>query len=246
LSARAALTARAADDYKRAMRAPISAPLTIVAAAAISLAGAAGCASRSALRSPETAVEAFAEALEAQDYHEAYRMLSAEYRAEITEDELRSRLERNPAERDELVALMARPAAETEITAEVPYGDGEVLHLRFEGGRWRLVGNVFDFYDQSTPRAAIRSFIRAIERRRYDVVLRFVPNADREGMTAERLRASFEGESREEIARLLENLRASIESPITQSGDHATMPYGERFTVELLFEDGVWKIQDPE
>jgi hypothetical protein len=227
------------------MRAPTSAHVTIAAALAAVLGGG-GCAGRSARRSPETAVEAFADALRERDYHGAYRMLSAEYRAQVTEDELRERLERNPAERDELSALMARPTEETEITAEVPYGDGEVLHLRFEGGRWRLVGNVFDFYDQSTPRAALRSFIRAIERERYDVVLRFVPNADREGMTEAQLREAWQGENREAIARLLENLRASVENPITQNGNHATMPYGERFTVELLFEDGVWKIEDPE
>ena len=42
-----------------------------------------------------------------------------------------------------------------------------------------IASNVVDFYDQSTPRAALRSFVRAMERERYDVVLRMVPNADR-------------------------------------------------------------------
>ncbi len=207
---------------------------------------AAGGCGRGGHRTPESALEAFSEALRERDYASAYRLLAKEYRAEVTLHEFRERLERNPEERDELSALLARPAGESRITAEVPYGDGEVLRLRFEGGRWRLVGNVFDFYDQSTPRAALRSFVRAIERRRYDVVLRFVPNADREGMTEERLREAWEGPSREAIARLVENLRANLDNPITRTGDHATMPYGDRFTAELLFEDGVWKVQDPE
>jgi hypothetical protein len=210
------------------------------------LAGSSGCAGRSAMRTPETAVEAFAEALREGNHGEIHDMLSAEYRASVSVDELGERLERNPAEREELSALMAHPTGETEITAEVPYGNGEVLRLRFEDGQWRLVGNVFDFYDQSTPRAALRSFVRAIERERYDVVLHFVPNADREGVTEDQLREAMEGDGREAIARLLENLRASLDNPITQNGDHATMPYGERFTAELLFEDGVWKIEDPE
>ena len=236
---------RPRSDYKRRMRARTSAHVAI-ATALFALAGSSGCAGRSAMRTPEAAVEAFAEALREGDHGDIHRMLSAEYRERVSEDELRERLERNPAEREELSALMAHPTGETDITAEVPFGHGEVLRLRFEDGRWRLVGNVFDFYDQSTPRAALRSFVRAIERERYDVVLRFVPNADREGVTEEQLRAAWEGEGREAIARLLENLRASLDNPITQSGDHATMPYGERFTAELLFEDGVWKVEDPE
>ncbi len=210
------------------------------------LVAAGACGGRASHRTPESALEAFAGALREGDYAAAHRLLAADYRAEVSVDELRDRLERNPEERDELARLLARPAGESEITAEVPYGDGETLRLRFERGRWRLVGNVFDFYDQSTPRAALRSFVRAIERGRYDVVLRFVPNADREGMTEEHLREAWEGPSRESIARLVENLRASLENPITRTGDHATMPYGDRFTAELLFEDGVWKIQDPE
>jgi hypothetical protein len=228
------------------MRARTSAHVATVATTLAAAMIAGGCGARSALRSPETAVQAFADALREHDYPRAYALLSAEYRAQVTEDELRERLERNPAERDELAALMARPTGESDVTAEVPFGDGEVLRLRFEGGRWRLVGNVFDFYDQSTPRAALRSFVRAIERERYDIVLRFVPNADREGMTEERLREAWQGDDREAIARLLENLRASLDNPITQNGNHATMPYGERFTVEMLYEDGVWKIEDPE
>lgn len=209
------------------------------------LVSASGCA-RGRHRTPESALEAFSRALRDRDYESAHRLLAAEYRSEVSVEELRDRLERNPDERKELAALLARPSGESEVTAEVQYGDGEVLRLRFEGGRWRLVGNVFDFYDQSTPRAALRSFVRAIERRRYDVVLRFVPDADRDGMTEERLREAFEGPQREAIARLAENLRAHLDSPITRTGDHATMPYGDRFTAELVFEDGVWKIADPE
>jgi hypothetical protein len=204
------------------------------------------CGGRASHRTPESALEAFSAALRDRDYAAAHRLLSAEYRAEVSVDELRDRLESNPEEREELAALLARPAGESEITAEVPYGDGEVLRLRFEAGRFRLVGNVFDFYDQSTPRAALRSFVRAIERQRYDMVLRFVPNADREGMTEARLREAWEGPNRESIARLIANLRAGLDNPITRTGDHATMPYGDRFTAELIFEDGVWKVADPE
>ncbi|MBC7171448.1 MAG: hypothetical protein H5U40_03430, partial [Polyangiaceae bacterium] len=197
------------------------------------------CGGRRHHRTPESALEAFSKALREGDYDAAHRLLAAGYRDEVSRDELRERLERNPDERAELIALLAHPSGESEVTAEVPYGDGDLLRLRLENGHWRIVGNVFDFYDQSTPRAALRSFVRAISRRRYDVVLRFVPRSDSEGMTEERLREAWEGPNRESIARLIENLRENLDNPIVRSGDHATMAYGDRFTAELIFEDGV-------
>ncbi len=85
-----------------------------------------------------------------------------------------------------------------------------------------------------------------MERERYDVVLRMVPNADREGMSVDRMREAWSGEGREEVERLLENLRANLDAPIEEVGDRATMPYGDRFTAEFVREDGIWKIEDPD
>jgi hypothetical protein len=128
----------------------------------------------------------------------------------------------------------------------VEYGDGETLRLVRERGDWRVATDVVDFYDQSSPRTALRSFVRAMERRRYDVVLALVPEADREGMTEERMREAWEGEGREEVERLLSNLRASLENPIEEVGDRATMTYGDRFRVQFVREEGVWRIEDPD
>ncbi len=85
-----------------------------------------------------------------------------------------------------------------------------------------------------------------MERQRYDVVMRMVPDADREGMSEEQMREAWTGEGQEEIDRLLENLKASLDAPIEQVGDRATMPYGDRFTAQLVREDGIWKIEDPD
>jgi hypothetical protein len=133
-----------------------------------------------------------------------------------------------------------------EVEATVPLPDGDDLSLVLVGGEWRLRGNVVDFYDQSSPRAALRSFVRAMERRRYDVVMRFVPEGDREGMSPERMREAWEGESREEIERLIADLRASLDEPIEIVGDRATMSYGEGSAVQFVREDGRWRIEDPD
>ncbi|MCZ7680424.1 MAG: hypothetical protein M5U28_17335 [Sandaracinaceae bacterium] len=63
-------------------------------------------------------------------------------------------------------------------------------------------------------------------------------------MTEERMREAYEGEGREEIERQLASLRASLDNPIEEVGDRATMVYGDRFRVQFVREDGVWRIED--
>jgi nicotinamide riboside kinase len=105
---------------------------------------------------------------------------------------------------------------------------------------------VFEFYRQTTPREALRSFVRAVERRRYDVVLAFVPEQYRERMSADGIRELWEGDQREEILQLLENLRASLDEPIEEVGERASMQYMDRYTCRFVREGGVWRIEDPD
>jgi hypothetical protein len=206
----------------------------------------AGCHRSPGRESPSATVRAFAEDLRAQRYADAYARLSETYRRRVPLDELIRRLEANPDEARDLAALLERVSDEALVTARVTYGDGEILPLVLEDGDFRIAGDVADFYDQSSPRAALRSFVRAMERRRYDVVLRFVPEADLEGMTVEKMRQAWEGTGREEIETLLLRLREALENPIEVVGDRATMPYGERYTALLVREQGIWKIEDPD
>lgn len=207
-----------------------------------------GCGGAAAERAPELVVADFAGALRAGHADAAYALMSSAYRRRVTLDEFRRHLAESPAEAREAAAALEQPDGAATQVARVVLADGDAVELVRDGADWRIATNLVDFYDQSTPRAAIRSFVRAMERDRYDVVLRFVPEADREGMSAERMRASFAGEGREEIARLLTELRASLDAPIEEIGDHATLRYGEgnRRTARLLREGGTWKVEDPD
>lgn len=211
---------------------------------AFALAALAACSARSAR--PASVVEAFGDALEDARYEDAYALLSAQYRRRVPFSEFREGLARNPSEVRELVGLLRHVDDAEEVEAAVPLPDGDQLTLVLVDGEWRIRGNVVDFYDQSTPRAALRSFVRAMERRRYDVVMRFVPEADREGMSAEQMQQAWEGESREEIERLVADLRSSLDEPIEIVGDRATMSYGDGAAVQFVREDGVWRIEDPD
>lgn len=204
-----------------------------------------GCA-HGAASSPEDVVQAFARDVREGRYERAYGRLSARVRGEMSLEAFVARIESDEAEARAMAARLERTAGPATRTATLRYGDGETLELVYEDGAYRIVGNVVDPYDQSTPRAAVRAFVRAAENHRYDVLLRLAPAADREGMDEETLRRSFEGEGREDLERLVHTLRENADNPIEQAGDHATMPYLDRFRVELVREDGLWRIVDPD
>lgn len=206
----------------------------------------AGCPGPAAGTTPEATVAAFASALREGDAQSAYAMMSESYRRRVSLEELRTMLRENAAEAQATARALGQRAGPAQVEAVVEYGEGERLRLAREGDQWRVLTDIVDYYDQSTPRAALRSFVRAMERRRYDVVLRLIPAADREGMSVEQMRASWEGEGREEAERLVAGLRAALENAIEEVGDRATMPYGERFQVHFVREDGVWRIEDPD
>ncbi|MBX3273829.1 MAG: hypothetical protein KF729_26430 [Sandaracinaceae bacterium] len=205
-----------------------------------------GCPSLEAGTTPEATVAALSSALRDGRAEDAYALMSESYRQRVALDEFRRFFRDYRAEVQQTARALSDHRGPAEQEAVVAYGEGEVLRLVRERGEWRVATDVVDFYDQSTPRAALRAFVRSMERRRYDVVLELIPEADREGMTVERMRETWEGEGREEVERLLANLRAALDDPIEEVGDRATMSYGDRFRVQFVREDGVWRIEDPD
>lgn len=195
---------------------------------------------------PEATVRAFARALNRSRYDEAYALMSEAYRKRVSLEQFKKRLSENPAETLDLSNALGRVKPPAQQQAVIAYDDDRELQLTRDGERWYLATNIADFYDQSSPRAALRSFVLAMQRKRYDVVLRLIPSADKEGITAERMEEAWSGEERESVERMLNNLREHLDEPIEVIGNHATMPYGEQLRVQFLKEGDDWKIEDPE
>jgi hypothetical protein len=192
------------------------------------------------------AVLDFARALNAGRLDEAYARMSREYRKRVSFDEFKRHLTENPQEATALSRALGHVHPGTVEEATVRYDDDAEITLRREGDQWFVSTPLVDFYDQSTPRAALRSFVRAVERKRYDIVVRLIPDADKEGITTERLEQAWSGDGREDIERLVHNLREHIDSPIEVAGDRATMTYGDQMRAQLVREAGAWKVEDPE
>jgi hypothetical protein len=192
----------------------------------------------------------FARALNQGRFDEAYARMSEEYRERVPFEQFKRQLSENPEETAALSHALSHVQEEAKLEATVRYDDDHEITLRREGegeeASWFLSSPLVDFYDQSTPRSALRAFVRALENKRYDVVMRLIPNADKEGITSDRLAEAWSGDGRKELERLVHNLREHLDDPIEVTGDRATMVYGDQMRAQLVREDGLWKVEDPE
>jgi hypothetical protein len=202
-----------------------------------------GCVGCVRAERPAAAVEVYADAVASGNYARAYDLMSAEYQRRVSREEFIKMLRESPADLREGARRLRAGAHALSVHASYVYEDtGEELRLVQEDGKWRFDVNPLDFYPQDTPRGALRSFIRAVELKRYDVLVRLVPKSY--AMTEAQLRTQFEGPMAKEVAALLGRLRGALDAPVDLHGDQASILYGDRQEIRFRREDGVWKIED--
>lgn len=195
-------------------------------------------------KGPSQTLDKYGRALKNHDFGTAYDLMSSSFRGKVSREDYVRMMRDNPREVDETAERLRGKRGSMEVSAEFEYGLGDAMRLVQEDGRWKIATNPMGFYDQSSPKAALRSFIRAYRLERWDVMLRFVPNAYREKMDAEKMKAQFTGPSREQIETLMNMLENNVDEPIIERNNDARMSYGERFTVQFVKEDTAWKLKD--
>lgn len=193
---------------------------------------------------PGQTLDRYGSALKNHDYAAAYELMSSGFRGKVSRDDYVQMMRANPREVDETASRLRGKRGSLEVSAEFEYGFGDRMLLVQEDGRWRIASNPLGFYDQSTPRNALRGFLRAFRLERWDIMMRFVPNAYREKMDEAKMKAQFTGPSREQLETLINTLEANVDEPIVERGNDARMSYGERFNVQFVKEDGLWKLKD--
>lgn len=147
----------------------------------VCLGGGSGCGSGAVQQGPSDTLRAYARALEQGRVDEAYRLLSEEARRSMSLEAFRRAVRDNPQDVLEIARSIARPASDPVVTATVTLPSGEEILLVYESGQWRIDAAAVDLYGQATPRQALLGFLRAYERKRYDVILKYVPDAEKEG-----------------------------------------------------------------
>lgn len=204
-----------------------------------------GCLAGNDLQAPQSALRQYAKALSEERIEDAYALLSSEARAHLPLPQFRRMLLENPQEVRDIAENLLQSTQPSEITATVVGPEGNQLELEYEHGAWHIAASALDLYAQHTPQAAIASFVRAFENRRYDVLLQFVPKSEQHELNAEILKESWEGDQALQMERLTQALKASLpQLRVEVVGVRATVGYGAGGTVELVEEDGAWKIED--
>jgi hypothetical protein len=203
-----------------------------------------GCAQRAA--GPASSVEAYAAAVERRDYAGAYALMSSSFRQRVSPVDFQRQLAKDAGELAADAKSVRDSADRWGARVEVTVPGDERVPLVRESGSWRLEAPPFEPYGQSTPRAAVRAFVRAVENRRYDVLLRLAPTRFRSSITIEKLRAYWEGEQAAQNRALLKELRQSLGARIAEEGDEAFMTYGSNRQVRFVREEGLWRIENPE
>jgi hypothetical protein len=193
---------------------------------------------------PSQTLDQYSRALKNHDFGRAYDLMSSSFRSKVSREDYVRMMRDNPREVDETADRLRGKHGSMEVSAELEYGLGDAMRLVQEDGRWRVATNPMGFYDQSSPKAALRSFLRAYRLERWDVMLRFVPDAYRDKMDAEKVKAQFTGPSKEQIEQLILMLESNVDEPIIERNNDARMSYGERFTVQFVKEGSAWKLKD--
>jgi hypothetical protein len=209
---------------------------------AVGLALALGACGRS--QGPSQTLDRYGRALKNRNFAAAYELMSSSFRGKVSREDYERMMKDNPREVDETASRLRGKRGSLEVSAEFEYGFGDRMRLVQEDGKWRIAVNPLGFYDQSTPRDALRGFLRAYRLERWDIMMRFVPNAYREKMDEAKMKAQFTGPSREQLETLINTLEANVDEPITERGNDARMSYGDRFNVQFVKEDGLWKLKD--
>ncbi len=203
-----------------------------------------GCAHPSA--GPGATVAAFGSAVARGDLAAAYALTSGQFRQRMPFEAFVKGFKAGGGEPEALGRRMLAEAPRIAPRVDIELSLGERVPMLLEDGSWRIDGPVYEAWGQGTPRAALRTFVRALDGRRYDIVLRLVPDRYRAGLSADQLRAYWEGDRSKENAGLLAQLRAASTAPIVEAGNEARLAYPPGREVLLIREGGQWKVEDPE
>jgi hypothetical protein len=195
---------------------------------------------------PGAALDAFGAALEREDWAAAHALMSEAYRKRVPLDEFRKQMEAAASEGREAGRALRQNADRFGARVEVAVGGDERVTLVWEQDSWRLEQPPFEPFGQQTPRVALRKFVRALETRRFDVLLDLVPARYQADISAEKLRRFWDDQGAERARALLQALRLALDGPIIEEGDEAFLIYGSGRQVRFVREDGLWRIESPE
>ena len=196
-----------------------------------------GCSGGAA--TPQKALNSYADAVSAGNGSDAYDLMSATYKETVKKSDFNHDFPKSEKAAEPLRKATSEGA---NIASSYPFTSFDTVTLQLSNDGWKITSGLFHFYGQRNPREALVSFLKAVERKKYKLLLQFIPAAYAKEMNEEMIKMQFE-ENPDEMKLVLEKLKNNIENQIVVQGDQAYMTYGDA-QVNFIKEQGVWKIED--
>lgn len=157
-----------------------------------------------------------------------------DYAAILADKQQRANWARGLARPDQV-----RPAATLFIAPDQP------LTVVWTGHAWVFAEDPTLVYDQSSPRAALRSLVRASSLQRWDVLLALAPERYRLGLGEDDLRRAWtEGEYASALKAARDRLVQHLSEPIVQDAHEAVLDLGDGEAAHLEREGARWVVVD--
>lgn len=192
------------------------------------------CASRSGKMQPGwTVLNRYLTAVEKNDGLQAYRLMGKGYRKKVSQQTF---LKYWSLYREELLeqARKVRKAlakqGKFQVYAEAGLKDGTSTSMVWDKG-WRLRGGTGTDVGGGSPLSTLLALVKALDNKDLGAFLKLLTERRREKF----LRA---------LLLRLQKLKANLDRPIVITGRRIRFQYDSRFYIDLINENGVWKIYD--
>ena len=201
-------------------------------AALLSLMMTLGCAHAPArpTADPTPLLNAWAHAIAADQPADAWKLLSSALRKNTSENDFGLAWHAAAADLATQQPWLGKPWTLRRAESELP--DGRAMPLVRDGNLWRLAAVRPQSIGGDTPEDAIRRLIAAVESRDFEAIL---------GLLGEPLRTTVENS----LADRLEHLKAALhKGGLESSGNPTRIRYDARYHIDVVQENGRWRIAD--
>lgn len=155
-----------------------------------------------------------------------------------------ARLTGSPEVRGPWARALAKPVSVRPEAMIFVAPDRPIQAQRGEDG-WLFTEDPFLRWDQSTPRAALRSLVRASREKRWDILIDLAPERYRLGLSTDDLRAAWtEGGSADALRESRDRLARHLADPIRADAHEAALDLGEGHVARLEREGARWVVVD--
>ncbi len=192
---------------------------------------------------PQPALDAYAQALTAQDARALHGAYDEANRKERSVQKLQDKLQSEPEQARALgVALQSAPLTQY---AEARLPDGRVVRLVKRGDTWRVSQGALRFAAYDTPEQALQTLVLAARAGRLDEVRAAMPQAFEDRYASDAALAAY----LETVRDRLEAAWAAV-APLSPGrarvqGDAAVLRYGAR-SVRFVRQGSTWRVLDVE